>query len=214
MRRGAVEAAALHGAAHHEVMPAPAVIRAVGIRAQRAAEIRGRERGDLVGHAQVHRGCIERAHRLVEPLHAAAGGPASAGCDCRSRPATRRTPGAHVERGARADEPRDDLQLVGERIARAEHVVGRRRQRHTRQRAVHHALASRSSAASPMAYSFSSTCVLLRVISEFNAVRSAAQLVCAGSMPRILIAPPVLIWYCSASRPGDEHRVAAKPKYR
>ena len=76
MRRGAVELPAIDRAAHHEVVAAPAVVGAVGVRAQRAAEVRRGEGGDLVGHAQLDRRRIERAHRIVDALHAAAGGPA------------------------------------------------------------------------------------------------------------------------------------------
>src|SRR5687768_13856655 len=49
------------------------------------------------------------------------------------------------------------------------------------------------------AYSFSSTCVLLREISAFTASRNPGLL---GFMALIRIAPLVLVWYCSASRPA------------
>ncbi|MDV7401839.1 hypothetical protein RZS08_61030, partial [Arthrospira platensis SPKY1] len=48
----AVDAVALHGAAHDEVVPAPAVVGAAAVVLQRTPEVRGGEGGDLVGHAQ------------------------------------------------------------------------------------------------------------------------------------------------------------------
>lgn len=52
LREVAIQIAALDGAAHHEVMRAPAVVRAVAVAREGATEVRGGEGGDLIGRAQ------------------------------------------------------------------------------------------------------------------------------------------------------------------
>ena len=104
---------------------------------------------------------------------------------------------AHVERAARADEPRHDLELVGERVAGGEHG-GRL---HRRQRAVDHALHLDGASRDDGVF------ILEHVVAGardqcIHRVPELRKLVCAGSSARILIAPFGLVWYCSASRPA------------
>ena len=113
-RRRAVEGRPFHRTAHHQMVAAPAVVGAIAVGRQRAAEVRRGERRDLVGHAQ--RGVqVEAADRHQEHL----------------------APGA--QSAARRDQPGDHLELVGQRVAGGEAAerrigggVGRQGRRHLR----------------------------------------------------------------------------------
>ncbi|ELU14504.1 hypothetical protein CAPTEDRAFT_185299, partial [Capitella teleta] len=61
-RRRTVEGCATHRAAHDEVVAAPAMVRAVAVGSQRAAEVRRGEGRDLVGYAEFGRGVVEGRH--------------------------------------------------------------------------------------------------------------------------------------------------------
>ena len=62
----AVERLAFDGSADHEVVAAPAMVGAVAVAAQRAAEVGGGERRDLAGHAQLDGGVVEGGHGVAD----------------------------------------------------------------------------------------------------------------------------------------------------
>ena len=100
------------------------MVRAVGVGGQRAAEIGRGEGGHLVGDAELDGGVVEIAHRRAEPGHQHRMGGRGSNRECRSRRGeTKNTcrfaPSSCDDR----DQPRDDAQLVGERVAGRERVV-------------------------------------------------------------------------------------------
>ena len=68
-REVAVQVAAAHRAAHHEVVRAPAVVGAVAVAGEGAAEVRRGEGGDRVAHAHRAERGVEVAQRVRQPGH-------------------------------------------------------------------------------------------------------------------------------------------------
>ena len=77
LQRGmrAEEASAAHRAADHEMVRAPAVVGAVAVRRQRAAEVRGGEGVTPLGDAQFDGGVVERIDAPATTRRAASAGP-------------------------------------------------------------------------------------------------------------------------------------------
>ena len=129
-RRRAVVAAAVDRAADHEVHAAPAMVGAVAVAGQRAAEVRGGEGGDLVGDAELDRrrrgrrasrraSCVIRSGWVAIRSSWVSKPPIETKNTWRLAPSALR----------RADQAGDDLQLVGEACCRVGKGVGERRRR-------------------------------------------------------------------------------------
>ena len=65
-RRGAVKRSAFDGAAYHQVVAAPAMVRAIAVRCQRAAKVRRGKGCDFVSHAQLHCRVVKRGHGIAD----------------------------------------------------------------------------------------------------------------------------------------------------
>jgi hypothetical protein len=61
-----IQLTAAHGATDDEVVRAPAVVGALAVGGEGAAEIGGAEGGDLLGDAELYRGGVERRDRLAD----------------------------------------------------------------------------------------------------------------------------------------------------
>ncbi len=113
-RRGAVETSATDRAAQHQMVRAPAMVRPVAVRGQRATEIGGGEGGHLVRDTQLHGRAIKSVEREIELTHKPrmidhlrVVGVVAAHRDHEDLP-------PHPQRAACRDDARDHAELAGE----------------------------------------------------------------------------------------------------
>ena len=117
MRCRPVELPAVYGAAHDEMVTAPAMVRTVAIRGQRSAKVRCGEAGDLVFYAQFHRRAVKRIHCIIELTQQTFVCSDKAVVIVKAAHRHHEHLAGHTQTAARSDQARNNRQLSSEPVA-------------------------------------------------------------------------------------------------